>query len=563
MPNHLWQSTVFAAAMALLTLAFRRNRASIRYALWLVASLKFLVPFSLVVAIGSQFERPSIVAVSQPVALFIETASQPFTLLPSEPPPTQPFSPLVLLWAAGTAVILYHQTVRWNQLRSASRTGSLLPISGPVPVKSCDTHLEPGVFGIFRPVILIPHDLATHLAPGEMHAILQHEFCHVRHRDNVAAILQMLVEALFWFHPLVWWLGARIVEERENACDEAVLRAGSLPEIYAAGILNVCRYYVESRLKCAPGVTGADLEKRIEAIMSHRIHSNLNAARKLLLAASALAFIAMPLWIGLLNSPRLKAQEPLDDPPLKYDFVTIKAARHPGTKIGFDLPAGGGLQLTSITLHDLVILAYDLQGHQLSGGPAWTNSEAYDIVAKLEQPEGPADVSHLGPMQERARWDRARNRTRTLLAERFQLTIHKETREGPIYALIVAKGGPKLQESKSEGNPSTMRSPGAINARRGTTDMLAGLLSNWLRLPVVNRTGLTGNYDYKLTYAQEPSVGAGGAMPPTLDSPSDPFADSGASVFTALQEQLGLKIASQKGPIQVFVIDRVEHPSAN
>jgi len=79
-----------------------------------------------------------------------------------------------------------------------------------------------------------------------------------------------------------------------------------------------------------------------------------------------------------------------------------------------------------------------------------------------------------------------------------------------------------------------MRSPGAINARRGTTDMLAGLLSNWLRLPVVNRTGLTGNYDYKLTYAQEPSVGAEGATPPTIDSPAESLTDSGASVFTAL-----------------------------
>lgn len=563
MLNHLWQSTIFAVAMALLTLVFRRNRANIRYALWLAASLKFLVPFSLLVAVGSHFERPSVGVVAAPVALFIETASQPFSPLPSPPDSTQPFRTMLLLWAAGAGLVLYRWAVRWRILRAASAAGRRLPVSSPVPVKSCDTRLEPGVFGILRPVILIPRDMATRLAPDEMHAILQHEFCHVRRRDNLVALLQMLVEAIFWFHPLVWWLGARIVEERENACDEAVLRAGSQPEIYAAGILNVCRYYVESRLKCAPGVTGANLEKRIGAIMSHCIHSNLNAARKLLLASTALAFIAMPFWIGLLNSPRLRAQQPLDDPPLKYDFVTIKSARHPGTKIGFDLPAGGGLQLSSITLHDLVIFAYDLQGHQLSGGPAWTNSDSYDIVAKLERPEGPVDVSHLGPMQERTRWDRARNRARSLLADRFQLGIHKETREGQIYALIVAKGGPKLQESKSEGNPSTMRSPGAINARRGTTDMLAFLLSNWLRLPVVNRTGLTGNYDYKLTYAQEPSVGAGGAMPPTLDSPADSLADSGKSVFTALQEQLGLKIASQKGPIQVFVIDRVEHPSAN
>jgi bla regulator protein BlaR1 len=563
MANHLWQSTLFALAMALLTLAFRRNRANIRYAIWLAASLKFLLPFSLLVAIGSHFERPSIITVSQPVALVIETASQPFTSIPSEPEPTRPVNPLLFLWAAGVAVILYRWSTRWIELRRAALTAPTLPIASPVPIKSCDTRLEPGVFGILRPVILIPNDMAAHLTPTELQAILQHELCHVRRRDNLAALLQMLVEALFWFHPLVWWLGARIVAERENACDEAVLQAGNQPEVYAEGILNVCRYYVESRLKCAPGVTGADLEKRIEAIMSHRIHSNLNIARKLLLTAAALACIATPLWLGLIDSPHLQAQQSLHDPPLKFEFITIKPARNPNTRIGFDMAAGGGLQLTSITLHDLVIFAYDLQSHQLSSGPAWTNSEAYDIVAKPDPPEGPADVTHLGPMQERMRWDRARNRTRTLLADRFHLTVHEETKEGQIYALIVAKGGPRLQASKSEGNPSTMRSPGAINARRGTTDMLAALLSNWLRLPIVNRTGLAGNYDYKLTYAQEPPVGAGGAMPPTLDSPPDSLADSGESVFAALQEQLGLKIASQKGPIQVFVIDRVEHPSAN
>src|SRR5438445_13697921 len=145
---------------------------------------------------------------------------------------------------------------------------------------SSPTLLEPGVFGVFRPVLLLPEGIFDRLTPAQLKAVIAHELCHVRHRDNLIAAIQMFVEAAFWFHPMVWWIGRRMVEERERACDEEVLRLGSDPEVYAAGILNVCRFYVESRLACASGVTGADLKKRIEAIMTKRIVIGMSAARK-------------------------------------------------------------------------------------------------------------------------------------------------------------------------------------------------------------------------------------------------------------------------------------------
>ncbi len=99
------------------------------------------------------------------------------------------------------------------------------------------------------------------LTPSQLEAVLAHELCHVRRRDNLTSVIHMIVEAVFWFHPLVWWIGARLVEERELACDEEVLRLGSEPRVYAEGILNVCKLYVESPLRCVSGVTGSNLEE--------------------------------------------------------------------------------------------------------------------------------------------------------------------------------------------------------------------------------------------------------------------------------------------------------------
>jgi hypothetical protein len=113
------------------------------------------------------------------------------------------------------------------------------------------------------------------LTPTQLEAVLAHELCHVRRHDNLTSAIHILVEAVFWFHPLAWWIGARLVEERERACDEEVLRLGGDPRDYADAILNICKLYVESPLTCVAGVTGADLKKRIEAIMTNRVLANL------------------------------------------------------------------------------------------------------------------------------------------------------------------------------------------------------------------------------------------------------------------------------------------------
>ncbi len=136
------------------------------------------------------------------------------------------------------------------------RAGAPVQIGIPIKAKSSPTLLEPGVFGIFRPVLLLPEDIFQRLTPAQLNAVIAHELCHVRHRDNLIAAIHMLTETVFWFHPLMWWMGKRMVEERERACDEEVVRLGIEPRAYAEGILNVCKLYVESPLVCISGERG-------------------------------------------------------------------------------------------------------------------------------------------------------------------------------------------------------------------------------------------------------------------------------------------------------------------
>ena len=171
--------------------------------------------------------------------------------------------------------------MRWRGVSRAVRAGApiesgrthdtfqALASTTALPLVASDTSLEPGVFGILRPVLLWPREIDLRLDDAQVRAMLAHELAHVHRRDNLTAAMHMFVEAVFWFHPVVWWIGARLVDERERACDEYVVRLGNDPDVYAESILKTCQFFVESPLTCAPGVTGSNLKKRIERIMSN------------------------------------------------------------------------------------------------------------------------------------------------------------------------------------------------------------------------------------------------------------------------------------------------------
>ena len=320
--DHLWQSTAFAMIAALLTLAFRRNRASVRYWLWFAASVKFLVPFSILTAIGSRLPGAPTAQVMAERALAAVQLSEPLQRWPSSAwlaAPTPAISigqwvvlALVGVWACGFVLIGAVRVRMWQRIRAALRASTPLrlpdiTVPAGIELRSSAGLLEPGVVGWRWPVLLMPAGIEQHLSPAQLETVVAHEVCHVHRQDNLTAAIHMLVEAIFWFHPFAWWIGSRLLDERERACDEAVLRTGHAPTLYAEAILNVCKRYVESPLVCVAGVSGSSIVKRIDAILKNEGGRPVPVWKRGLLAIAAASACALPIGIGLMNAPLLRA----------------------------------------------------------------------------------------------------------------------------------------------------------------------------------------------------------------------------------------------------------------
>jgi uncharacterized protein (TIGR03435 family) len=252
---------------------------------------------------------------------------------------------------------------------------------------------------------------------------------------------------------------------------------------------------------------------------------------------------------------------------LTFEVASIKPADPDARNSSLRHLPGGGLNVTNGVVRQLITFAYRISGFQLSGGPAWIGSERYDILAKPERPEGPADLAQATEEQRTLVQERLRQRLRALLADRFQLIIHRETKELPVYALVLSKSGTKLQTTKDGSNQHMRMNHGAITAEGCTMEMLTTTLASVLGRAVLDQTGLQGRYDFTLEFMPEagqlqwegkpagPVAGPEGAGAP------DP--SGRPSIFTAIQQQLGLKLESTRGPVEFIVIDRVERPSAN
>jgi beta-lactamase regulating signal transducer with metallopeptidase domain len=322
--NHLWQSTVVTLIAWLLTLALKNNQARTRYLIWMIASVKFLLPFSLLItagewlrsALATPVQRPALAAVMEqftqpfPQTAFHTPGAVDYFSVASTAPDHRDWLPVILVatWLCGFLAIAISWASSWWQIRAAIHTGSPMTLLAGVPVLSSPGSLEPGVFGIIHPVLLLPEDLSDRLSPAQLNTIVAHEICHVRRRDNLTAAIHMVVAAAFWFHPAVWWIKARLLDERERACDEAVLRLGNQAQLYAESILNVCKFYVEAPMACMSGVTGSDLKRRIVRIMSEQAARKLDWGRKLLLCAAGMATVAAPVVFGLVHITGVRAQ---------------------------------------------------------------------------------------------------------------------------------------------------------------------------------------------------------------------------------------------------------------
>jgi uncharacterized protein (TIGR03435 family) len=225
--------------------------------------------------------------------------------------------------------------------------------------------------------------------------------------------------------------------------------------------------------------------------------------------------------------------------PVKLEFEV--ASVRPTTTQGFftiDFPAGGFFA-RNVTVQNLLRTAYRLEDYQISGGPSWITSAGFDIQARAAAGAGEPPREQVLQMLQ------------ALLADRFQLALHRETRQLPIYALVVGKSGPKLQAADSSVGGTKMML-GQLIVKKMNMTALGSILAFDLKRPVKDETGLQGEFAFTLEWA-----------PGLAESPAESNAgpSSKPSLFAAVQEQLGLKLESTKGPIEVFVIDHVEKPS--
>jgi uncharacterized protein (TIGR03435 family) len=323
--------------------------------------------------------------------------------------------------------------------------------------------------------------------------------------------------------------------------------------------------------------------------------------------AIVLSALAVPMAFGFAVA-RPKGQQsqsqasPAEAVKFEYEVASFKPVKSGSAggpiRIGIGYPPDG-FNGSNVTIQMLITQAFGIQPYQLSGGPDWLNSERFDVDAKMD----PATADALAKLTPDERSETRKRMMQALLADRLKLTVRHDTKDLPVYNLVIGKNGSKLKESKPDDTANTPATggpaaPGSQSAPRGTVSVNGGggggrlgpgtvtfggrggeqsinansvplatlvrMLGGQLGRPVIDKTGLTGKYDISLKWTpddgQSISPLGGGSDGGIPAAPSD---TSGPSLFTAIQEQLGLKLESTKGPVLMIVIERIEKPSEN
>jgi len=296
------------------------------------------------------------------------------------------------------------------------------------------------------------------------------------------------------------------------------------------------------------------------------------------------AVIASPLNLHAQSAPAASAATNLE-----YEVASIKLSQATGParfRVGVQ-PSADGITCANVTLQILIVMAYGVQNNQIIGAGDFLNSDHYDLDAKMSE----ATAAELRKLSAEDRTTARQHMMQGVLADRFKLKIHRESRELPVYALVVAKGGSKLKERpapSADASPTAIASgsspagggasgaPGiSVSGGRGGSMTATGTgmplsvllhsISTSLDRPIIDKTGLSGYYDFSLSWVREdfpapPADGGGGA---SGGAPISMPETSGPNIYTAIQEQLGLKLEATKGPVEVIIVDHFESPSAN
>ncbi len=572
----------------------RRARAAIRHVFMSAAfvvllalpMVSFLAPAVRIRVAHAPQESPQSLAVDAltvPVSPAAPLAAAAVT-------PANPQSPKVswsALWMAGwiigTSLCLLPMVIGVWQIRLLRRTS--LPwtqgqsvvdrlavdagIRRHVAVLLHESVPGPMTCGVLRPAIVLPIGSQTWPSEDVDRAIV-HELAHVRRGDWVSQCFARVICALYRFHPLVWVARRQLQLEAERACDDAVL-AGAEATAYANQLVGLAK-----RLSSGPGApllamaSRGDLATRVTAVLDHRQRRGQAGTLWLTLASviSVLIVIAIsPLRVVSAQTPTTWARP-------QFDVASIKSSlEQTSLMVVRQLP---GRLIGDASVRLLIRNAYAVQPYQIVGGPDWTNSDRYAIEAKAVGNASRAEMLLM---------------LQALLEDRFQLKTHRETRELPTYALVSARGGLKLPPPKDGGcvNPvpdgppdwseGRMIPPGLgqpVLAKCGSVSVGLGIpsarmqggkilvpefiraLSSVLGRTVIDKTGFTALFDVRLDFLPDETTPAMPAPPPEVAAS---LASTSPSILTALQEQLGLRLESIKGPVEVLVIDSVARPT--
>jgi uncharacterized protein (TIGR03435 family) len=474
---------------------------------------------------------------------------------------TRYLSWIVLVWLAGAAAFWVRLTGGWvltARMRSRlvrpappewqsmfRRLGERIGVSRPVRLLISALVEVPVVVGWLRPVVLVPVGALSGLPPEHVEALLLHELAHIRRHDFLVNIIQSIAEALLFYHPAVWWVSGHMRAERELCCDDVAVAASGDALTYARALAQLESY------RPAHGIAanGGSLSHRIARLLGE---SRRGARTDWGPGILAVAVLMVAAAYGVFGQA--------DVHPAFAD-VSIKLNTSNWNE-RFRHPMGLGANSSLLLLIQFVYAVHDspYQGHwlpwpssQIIGGPAWMNSEGYDIKV---DPGANTDPKQLWPM-----WE-------TLLADRFQLRLHRETRELPVYILTAAGTGLKLPASAKDlgcvsflpGTPphpvpgkvdcgyiagpysgSTSRTLKIEGSKVRMAD-LARELTMVLDRTVFDRTGFTGDFDLNLSF---------------------PPGEAYRGLPGALEEQLGLKLAAAQAPVEVLVIDHAQRPALN
>jgi uncharacterized protein (TIGR03435 family) len=616
--HFLWQGALVWAVAALALRALHTAQA--RYALACVALTVMLaapVVTALALSDGAAAFIPAR-AVSVPPAdtTAPPSADRPASAADAAPAPAasiarsfdaaQTMPVIVTVWLSGVALLLMRlaggcwrvrrlraaalgdPVSRWQEMADA--LARRLCLARPVFIVDSKRVDTPMVIGWLRPVIVLPVAALASLTPAQVEAILAHELAHIRRHDFLANALQTFAETLLFYHPAVWWISGRIRAERENCCDDVAVEVCGDPVTYAAALTELAAWSL-ARPPLVLAATSGSLLARVRRLLQVSADGTPRSSSGMLVGGLALALVVIIGSVRAISVTQVSAQDgpgandgrfgppdanrllgfELFPGPRQWPSDDPRASRAWGVRIRY---TSGEMKLLGFTARSVIRHAYDVPNSPLVGVPTWLDEETFDLTAVSDLPmtAGVADPEAFQVA------------LRDMVERQLGLVVHREQREFPVYALVRAtpdgRLGPNIALSTSDcvkGDPGGRpfsRHLAAPQRLCGIDHNLTGIRAEGVtlrefveqtrpdtalapELPLVDRTGLSDRYDFRLRFGFLP-IAAIGAGHPLFGAAIEPLGFR--SLFSALPEQLGLKLERSTAPFEVLVIDEIHRP---